>query len=222
GDLIQRGQLFAGPGQPGGDGRRFAAGAGYQFVVIEGVQRLADLEGDVVGHINDIVDRALADQLQPALHPPRRWLHRRIAQQRQREPLIVFRVFDPDECLSLDGRAFHDDAVRRIAHLFAEQRGDFARDADDAEAAGQIGRQVDVEDDIAEDVSERRTRHIRLVVFQNEDTLMFVRNAEFFFRADHAAIGDAAQRPFLQNHAFGFVAVAVPYFRAFFGERRPQ
>ena len=42
---------------------RFAVGAFDQHVVIEGVQRLADLEHGVVGGVHDVVDRAHPGQL---------------------------------------------------------------------------------------------------------------------------------------------------------------
>ncbi len=40
-----------------------------QLIVIEGVNRLAEIEHHIVGHIDQIADRALPGQAQAALHP---------------------------------------------------------------------------------------------------------------------------------------------------------
>ena len=58
--IVQRLQLFARVGQARDD-RRDTAGAVDQLVVVESVQGLAQLEGEVVSHIDDVVARALAD-----------------------------------------------------------------------------------------------------------------------------------------------------------------
>ena len=44
-----------------------------QAVQIEGVQRLSSLDHDVVGDVDDVIDRAQADGVQAVLHPVRRW-----------------------------------------------------------------------------------------------------------------------------------------------------
>ena len=102
-----------------------------------------------------------------------------------------------------------------------QQRGDLARDAEDAEAARQVRRQLDVEHDVAEDVLQRRAGPVACVVLQQHDALVLVRESQLLFGADHASVGDAAQRAFLQTHAPRFCAVAVPKFCAFHGEGRP-
>jgi hypothetical protein len=62
--LVKRIQRFAGFRQAGDDGRGIAACARLELIVVESMERLADLEGDVVGDVYDVVDGALADQLQ--------------------------------------------------------------------------------------------------------------------------------------------------------------
>ena len=54
---------------------------------------------------------------------------------------------------------------------------------------GSIGRRLDVQDDIAQHIGERRAE-LRLSV-QFEDALVFIRESEFPFRANHAQRGDA-------------------------------
>ena len=41
-----------------------------QAVEVVGVQRLAALEHDVVGHVDDVADRPDAERLQPLAQPP--------------------------------------------------------------------------------------------------------------------------------------------------------
>ena len=70
-DAVQGGQLLAGCGRAGDDGGRLAAGALDQHIVVEGVQRLADFQHDVVGGVHDAVDRAHPGQAQAPLDPVR-------------------------------------------------------------------------------------------------------------------------------------------------------
>ena len=81
-DLIERAQTLARLWKAGDDRRRAAPGARCQLVVIKSVQRLPDLEIDVVGDIDDVVDRTLPDGAQAPLHPFRRRRDRAAAQQR--------------------------------------------------------------------------------------------------------------------------------------------
>ncbi len=53
---VQRDECFTGACRAHDDGRRLPAGALDQNVVIEGVQRLAPFEHDVVGDVDDVVD----------------------------------------------------------------------------------------------------------------------------------------------------------------------
>ncbi len=67
---IQRGQFFPGMGGAGGDRSPAVFPARFcSTLVIEGMQRLADLEHGVVGGIDNIADGARPDHAQSALHP---------------------------------------------------------------------------------------------------------------------------------------------------------
>ena len=66
GDVVERDELARLAGAAHDD---LALG---DFRVIEGVQRLAEFEHDVVGRIDDVVERAHPAQFQPALEPRRR------------------------------------------------------------------------------------------------------------------------------------------------------
>ena len=64
---FQRRQGLAGLRMARRDGGQGAVGAGQQLVVIEGMQGLAQLEGDVVGDVDDVVDGSLTHQAQALL-----------------------------------------------------------------------------------------------------------------------------------------------------------
>lgn len=57
-DPIQGDEFFTRQGLAGDDSGGLAAGALEQHVIIEGVQGLADFEHDIVGGIDDAVDRS--------------------------------------------------------------------------------------------------------------------------------------------------------------------
>src|SRR5437773_4834016 len=68
-DSVQRDDRFARFGASDDDRRPTQLGE------IEGVQRLVELEQDVIRRVDDVVDRALADALKPRGQPGRTWLH---------------------------------------------------------------------------------------------------------------------------------------------------
>ncbi len=225
--LVQRFERLARLRQPGDDLGRLPARTGGsrsldQFVVVEGVGRLPDLEGEVVGHVHDVVDWALPHADQAALHPLWRRLDGGIAQQRQREAWVEFRLADFDADLPGNRRAIRARFVGRLAQRRIQQGGGFPRHAEDAVGAGEVGRQFDVVNHVAQHVLRRSPRRIARILVHKDDALVRVADAEFLLRADHAAVGDAAQRLLLQDHALGFVAVTVPHFRAFQRHNRPQ
>ena len=63
---------------------------------IERVQRLADFEHDVVGHVDDVADRPHAGEVQTALQPVRRRSNLDAAHDRRGEPRTADGVFDPN------------------------------------------------------------------------------------------------------------------------------
>jgi len=110
---IQQGDLFARLSRAGDDGR-LSASPPAQQVVIEGVQRLTDLEHGVVGGIHQRVNRAHARERKPSLHPVRAFSGLGAFHHTQHEAGIELRVahFQPDffrDCSAF----FHGNTVRK-------------------------------------------------------------------------------------------------------------
>ena len=123
---------------------------------------------------------------------------------------------------ALDGFAFSQEVERWIAQLHIQQRRHLPRHANHAKAARQIRREFDIQNDIAKHISQRRARHITCVVIHDDDALMLIGDAQFFFRTDHALVVDAAQLPALERHLFRLLALAIPDGRSFHSEGAPN
>ena len=93
---VERLQHLAGLRRADDDRRRLAAGPLHQHVVVEGVQRLAPFEHDVVGDVHDVVDRPHAGVGQPPLHPAGGRADRHVRDERRRVPGRQLRVVDLD------------------------------------------------------------------------------------------------------------------------------
>src|SRR5439155_24755410 len=102
-------------------------------IIVEGVQRLAELEHDVVRDIDNVVDRPLAERDQALLHPLGRrrdldpfYDRRQVATaQVRRLNLHRYTAFDLSAALFV--------IERRLAYGLARQRGDLAGDAEDGQ-----------------------------------------------------------------------------------------
>ena len=220
-DIVQGQQLFVRLGQARDDGG-LAARPLDQLVIIKGVQGLPQFKGQVVGHIDDIVARTLADELEAMPQPERRRLDHSIAQQGEREARVQLWLADIDSHLPGDWRALRQEIEGWVAHLHIQQRRHLPRDADHAEAARQVGGELDIQDDIAKRISQRRASHISLIVIHEDDAFVLVGDAQFLLRTDHALVVDAAQFPAFEGHALGRVAVAIPDRRPFQRQRAPK
>ena len=195
-DAVEGLQCLFRPGRADDDGRRLAAGAGLQFVVVEGVQRLAPFQHDVVGHVDDVVDGPHAGIGEPPLHPARRRADGDVLEQGRRIARRQVRVGDLDTNLAGDRLACSLGDGRRQGQGLAGESGDLAGHADDRQAPGHVRRDLDLEDDVAEIIDERFPD--RRVVIENDDAFMFLVDAKLERRADHGVAGDAAQLRRLQ------------------------
>ena len=127
-----------------------------QAVGVEGVQRVAELEHDVVRDVDDVVDRALPRRLQPLLHPARRGPHRDALDDRGDVARAEVRVGDRDGGGVLDGLvALRGFAVRQSQRR-AEDGGRLAGDTGHAHHVGAVRPGVHVQHHVAEVVGERR------------------------------------------------------------------
>jgi tRNA-binding EMAP/Myf-like protein len=119
---------------------------------VERVDRLAQLEHHVVAHVDDIADRPLAGGDQAHLDPVRGGPDRDAADPAADETRTQLRRLDLDAQVVLDRVAVLDRIDRGIADRRSGHRGDFAREADEAQRVAAIGLDVHVEDDVAVDV----------------------------------------------------------------------
>ena len=183
---VERREAFAG-----------AAAAHHEIALdlggVEHVQRAAAVEGQVVGDVDERIDRLLADALELALQPFGRGaildaLHH--AQREQgRERLRVAEVeADPDRA--------RIGAAHRIELRFHKRadlgRRKIARDAVDAEAVGAVRRDRDLDHRVVEPDHRRERLSDRSVRRQLQNAVGLLGKAEFAARAQHAGRGHAA------------------------------
>ncbi len=120
---------------------------------VEHVQRPAAVVGDEVGDVDQRVDRAKADRLQPLLQPLRRRAVLDAANEAQRERRAQRMGLAEVE---LDRDRAGEFALDRLRRALLERadvgRGEIAGDAVDAGAVGPVRRQVDVDHRVVEAV----------------------------------------------------------------------
>ena len=121
---------------------RCQRGAGEKRQVV-GVHRLAKLEVDVVGDVNEVADWPYAGRQQTRGHPRRRAADRDVGN-RGREPRAQLGIVDRhrDAIRRADGRA--RERHRRL-HRQVVSSGHFAREADHAEGIGAVGGDLEID-----------------------------------------------------------------------------
>ena len=92
--------------------------------------------------------------------------------------------------LSLDRLARRLDVVRRQLQRLAGQRRHLAGHADQRQAAGHVRQHVELQDDVAHEIGQRHAD--RGVVFEEDDALVFLVDAELEGRTDHRIARHAA------------------------------
>ena len=163
------------------------------FIIIIGMHRLAELEHDEIRDIDDIVDGADAGTFEALLHPGRRRADLDVLDDTRTEAVAEVIGLDTDFyevggfccIIFLAGN-------RRPFRSVARQHGDFAHEAEHAEAVAAVRRKLEFEDDIA--LAEHVfCRHAdRRVIWQDVDAVELVfrhlRRVEMELarRAEHA------------------------------------
>ena len=154
------------------------------------MQRAATVEGDEVGDVDQRVDRPQADGGEPLLQPVGRGAVLDAFDQTQAEGRAQFRRFDlnfhraGERALHRLGRAVLEVADRRGAEV--------AGDAVDAVAVRPVGREVDIDDRLADAGPLDVRLADRRVGRQLDDAVVVVGNHQFGRRAQHAAAFHAA------------------------------
>ena len=176
-----------------------------QPVGVEGVQRVAELEHDVVRDVDDVVDRALPGGLQPLLHPARRGPDADALDDRRDVARAEVRVVDRHGGGVLDGLVALGVVVVREAQLRAEDGSRLARDADHVHHVGPVRPGVHVQHHVAEVVGERRAH--RRIRRQLEDALVLVGEPQLALGQHHPRGLDAANARGLEGR--GLAAARV-------------
>ncbi len=165
------------------------------------VQRTAALEHHVVGHVDDVADRAHARERQPPLHPVGRRAHhdRRREGDEARAPVGGLDDHVRTGHLVDDGRGLVlYDFERQV-----EVRGEIAGDADDPHRIGPVRRDREVEHDVVEAEHLAHVGPERCVGGQLEDAGVVVAEAELARRAQHALRHHAADLAPLDREVAG-------------------
>ena len=176
-------------------------------IVVEGVQRLPQLEHDVVRDVDDVVDRPLAERDQALLHPLGRRRDLDALDDGRQVAAAEIRRFDLDRCTSLDCRTTRFVVERWFAHGLAGQRCNFTGDTEDGQPVGTVRRDRELEDHVTEDVCERFARG--RVGRQDEDAFVLFGQAELALTEHHAGGLDTTDhRSFKDALLAGIVAHA--------------
>ena len=161
-------------------------------IQVKGVQRLVELQHHVVGHVHYVVDGSQSGAIQPFLQPLWRGPDADASDHGGRVALAEFRVFDGDHRQRIDPDIGLGVSDLRNAHRLTGNRSDLPRHAQDGQAVAPVGRQLQLEEGVAQHFIQRRA-HDR-VIRENDYPLVFVADLQLRFRADHPFGNDPAYR----------------------------
>ena len=185
-DVVERLEALPGPCQADVD--RAAADRRR----IERVDRLAELEHDVVRGVHDVRDRSLARGDEATLHLPGRRADRHAVHVARDEPGAESRVLDVDADVRRRRIAGLDDREVGQRERSSGRRRDLAGEAEDRQGVAAVRLHVDVEHDVAGERSRGRGRSgYRL---EDEDAVGIVGQAQLVTRAEHPLTRDAGDR----------------------------
>jgi hypothetical protein len=176
-DAVQRDQRLPGKGLPDVDQR-----AGQQLDVV-GVDRVADLDHDVVGGVHDVGDRTDARGVQPALQP--RWGRRdgHVADAPAVESPAAVGRGDRDRHARVASR--QRTGLRRM-QLGAGQRGDVVGHAEDRQRIATVRVEIQLEDDVVQLQPVRQVGAQRCIAAEHPDAAVVVANAKLAGAGQHA------------------------------------
>ena len=196
-DAVERAQRLASSCRP-----RDEEAAAEHGVVVR-VQRLTELEHDVVGDVDDVVDRPHARRHEPCLHPSGRGSDANVVEQGRGEPRARHVVLDT--YVEAPRRLFREPLERRLAQSRAEERARLAGDPDHAETVGAVRLQLEREDRLAEHLAKQGAHGEPGV--EDLDPLVVLTEPELLRREDHPLALDAPHLRGLEDRAFAGVAI---------------
>ena len=165
-----------------------------QLGPVERVQRLPELEHQVVGHVYRERHAANAGPGQPHPHPQRGQRRRReAAHLAQHEPVAASRVVDTGRVdvrphvvkLAAEQGRIRQRGLGRIAERHTERAGELARDAAHRHGVAAVGRHRDLEHLVAQVRVGHKIRAQRRVGRQHQDAGVVVADGQLAGRADH-------------------------------------
>ena len=171
-----------------------------QLGPVERVQRLPELEHQVVGHVHRKRHAANPAPGQPHPHPQRGERRRgEAAHLAQHEPVAAGRVVDAGRVhvrahvvkLTAEQRRIRQGGLGGIAERHAERAGELARDAAHRHGVAAVGRHRDLEHLVAQVRVGHEIRAQRRVGGQHQDAGVIVADGQFAGRADHS-LGNVA------------------------------
>ena len=144
------------------------------FLCVEHMQRATAIKGEVIGDVDQRVDGAQADGLQPLLHPVRRGAVLDAAHEPQGEGRRQMRVLRGQIKLHGDraGESPRDRLDRAILQPAQTGGCQIARDAVHARRIGAIGREIDVDHRVREPGEIHIARANRRVFGKLHDAVM--------------------------------------------------
>jgi hypothetical protein len=156
---------------------------------IEGMDRLAELDHDVVGGIDHVADRALTCGQEAHLDMVRRRPDPDAAHPAADEARAEGRVLDLDLEALGRGPAGFDQVRRWQAERRAGQGGHLTRQPDDRERIAAVRLHVDIEDGVAVEVEQLASE--RRIGREDQDPVGIAREAELIARTEHPVADDA-------------------------------
>ena len=173
---------------------------------VERMERLPQLEQDVVGHVDDVVDGARAQSGDALDKPVRGRTHLDVADDARRVARAQLGLVDlyRDEVgdLLVVERPRHL-AWRLVAPRDVVHRAHLARKALHGQAVGTVRRDLEVEHRVREALPLGELGPERRVFGQHHDARVVAANAQLACRADHAVALDAAKLGFLDLDVAG-------------------
>src|SRR5208283_4938818 len=119
-----------------------------QPVEVESVERLAKLQHNAVGDVDDVVDRAYPKRLHPVFEPFGGWAYLYTLYNPGCITRASFRIVYGDRCQRLDRRTGFIDCYGRVPYRCLTQRGHLSGNANDGEAVSSVRSDRNLHQDV--------------------------------------------------------------------------
>src|SRR5208283_5415854 len=169
------------------------------------MKRAGTVESQVIGDIDERIDRPQPDRREPPLHPRRTWPIANAFDEAQRKGWGEMRVLgheiEPD--LDWTRKISRSRLYHRAFQLAKPRCREIAGDAVDAGGIGPVGQKIDLDDWVIEKSPCRISRANRRLLGQIENAVMVIGQFELGARTQHAVRFDAPNHPFAEDDLLG-------------------